>query len=90
MTALIVGLTVAVALLGVLVAGLLRSNAEVIRALHQMGVNLGPDTPGSLPHTGDAQRPPDPGAARRGRRDRSGRHHARRGCGQPGGERGSP
>jgi hypothetical protein len=48
-TALIVGLTVAVALLGVLVAGLLRSNAEVIRALHQMGVNLGPDAPGSRP-----------------------------------------
>jgi hypothetical protein len=49
MTALIVGLTVAVALLGVLVAGLLRANAEVVRALHQMGVNLGPDTPGSQP-----------------------------------------
>jgi hypothetical protein len=49
MTALIVGLTVAVALLAVLVAGLLRANAEVIRALHQMGVNLGPDTPGSRP-----------------------------------------
>ncbi len=49
MTALIVGLTVAVALLGVLVAGLLRANAEVIRALHQMGVNLGPDTPGTRP-----------------------------------------
>jgi len=48
-TALIVGLTAAVALLGVLVAGLLRSNAEVIRALHQMGVNLGPDAPGSRP-----------------------------------------
>jgi hypothetical protein len=40
---------VAVGLLGVLVAGLLRANAEVIRALHQMGVNLGPDTPGSRP-----------------------------------------
>jgi hypothetical protein len=49
MTALIVGLTVAVGLLGVLVAGLLRANAEVVRALHQMGVNLGPDTPGSRP-----------------------------------------
>jgi hypothetical protein len=49
MTALIVGLTVAVALLGVLVAGLLRTNAEVIRALHQMGVDLGPDTPGTRP-----------------------------------------
>jgi hypothetical protein len=43
MTALVVGLTVAVALLGVLVAGLLRANAEMVRAFHQMGVNLGPD-----------------------------------------------
>jgi len=49
MTALVVGLTVAVALIGVLVAGLLRANAEVIRALYQMGVELGPDTPGSRP-----------------------------------------
>ena len=61
MTALIVGLTVAVALLGVLVAGLLRANAEVIRALHQMGVNLGPDTPGIAPYAGDTREPPDPG-----------------------------
>jgi hypothetical protein len=44
MTALLVGLTVAVALLAVLVAGLLRANAEVLRALHQMGVDLGPDS----------------------------------------------
>lgn len=45
-TALVVGLTVAVALLGVLVAGLLRANAEVVRALHQMGVDLSPASPG--------------------------------------------
>src|SRR5262249_36187298 len=32
-----------VALLGVLVAGLLRSHAEVLRALHDLGVNLDPD-----------------------------------------------
>ncbi len=49
MTALIVGLTVAVALLGVLVAGLLRANAEVIRTLHQLGANLGPDGTESTP-----------------------------------------
>lgn len=49
MTALVVGLAVAVALLGILVAGLLRANADTMRALHQMGVNLGPDTPGSQP-----------------------------------------
>lgn len=45
MTALVVGLTVAVGLLGVLVAGLLRSHAEILRALHQMGVNLDPAAP---------------------------------------------
>lgn len=42
MTALVVGLTVAVALLGLLVAGLLRGHAEVLRALHQMGIDLDP------------------------------------------------
>lgn len=42
MTALVVGLTVAVALLGLLVAGLLRGHAEVLRALHEMGVDLDP------------------------------------------------
>jgi len=42
MTALVVGLVVAVALLAVLVAGLLRAHAEVLRALHQMGVELRP------------------------------------------------
>jgi hypothetical protein len=47
MTALVVGLAVAVALLGALVAGLLRSNAEMVRAFHQLGVNLSPDTGGS-------------------------------------------
>jgi hypothetical protein len=61
MTALIVGLTVAVALLAVLVAGLLRANAEVIRALHQMGVNLGPDTPGSHPTPVTLGERPTPG-----------------------------
>jgi hypothetical protein len=49
MTALVVGLTGAVALLALLVAGLLRANAEVVRALHQMGVDLGPDRPSSRP-----------------------------------------
>jgi hypothetical protein len=40
---------VAVALLGLLVAGLLRANAEVMRALHHMGVELRPDSPGGQP-----------------------------------------
>ena len=35
-------LTLVVALLGVLVVGLLRSHAEILRALHALGVDLGP------------------------------------------------
>lgn len=42
MTALVVGLTVAVGLLGVLVVGLLRAHAETLRALHSMGVEIDP------------------------------------------------
>ena len=42
MTALVVGLTVAVGLLGLLVVGLLRAHAEVLRTLHAMGVELDP------------------------------------------------
>ena len=42
MTAALVGVAVAVALLAVLVAGLLRSNAELTRALHHLGVDLSP------------------------------------------------
>lgn len=37
MTALVVGLTLAVVLLAVLVAGLLRSHAEILRSLHELG-----------------------------------------------------
>lgn len=37
MTALVVGLTLAVVLLTVLVAGLLRSHAEILRSLHELG-----------------------------------------------------
>jgi hypothetical protein len=61
MTALVVGLAVAVALLGVLVAGLLRANAEMVRAFHQMGVDLSPRTPGpqSIPVSLSAR--PTPG-----------------------------
>ena len=40
MTALVVGLAVAVLLLAVLVAGLLRSHAEILRALHELGAGL--------------------------------------------------
>ena len=40
MTALIVALAVATLLLAVLVAGLLRSHAEILRALHDLGVDM--------------------------------------------------
>ena len=40
MTALVVALAVAVVLLAVLVAGLLRSHAEILRALHELGAGL--------------------------------------------------
>lgn len=42
-TALVVGLGLVTALLAVLVAGLLRSHAEILRALHELGVNLDPN-----------------------------------------------
>lgn len=48
MTALVVGVTVVVVLLAVLVAGLLRSNAELIRAMHQAGFDLSPDAPSGI------------------------------------------
>lgn len=47
MTALVVALLFAVALLGVLVAGLLRSHADILRALHDLGAGLG--DPGASP-----------------------------------------
>jgi len=40
MAALVVALVLVVALLGVLVIGLLRSHAEILKALHDLGVNL--------------------------------------------------
>jgi hypothetical protein len=43
-TVLVVLLAVVVALLVVLVAGLLRSHAEILRALHDLGVDLDPDS----------------------------------------------
>ena len=42
MTVLVTILAVAVGLLGLLVAGLLRSHAEILRALHELGVDLDP------------------------------------------------
>jgi hypothetical protein len=43
MVVLVSALTVVVVLLGVLVVGLLRSHAEILRALHGLGVTLDPD-----------------------------------------------
>jgi hypothetical protein len=61
MAALAVAMALVVALLGVLVVGLLRSHAEILRALHDLGVNLedgttaparerGPAVPASSSH----------------------------------------
>jgi hypothetical protein len=55
MAVLVVLLAVVIALLGLLVAGLLRSHAEILRALHGLGVDLDParteglDTPVAAP-----------------------------------------
>ena len=49
MTALLVVEAVALVLLGALVVGLLRSHAEILRALHRLGVNVGDGVePGGL------------------------------------------
>jgi len=45
MAVLVVLLAVVIALLGLLVAGLLRSHAEILRALHQLGVDMDPARP---------------------------------------------
>ena len=60
MTALVVALTVAVLLLAVLVAGLLRSHAEILKALHDLGAGLELDrsAPGPVPVTIDGVRTP--------------------------------
>ena len=42
MAVLVTLLAVVLALLALLVAGLLRSHAEILRALHQLGVNMDP------------------------------------------------
>ena len=60
MTALVVALTVAVLLLAVLVGGLLRSHAEILKALHDLGAGLELDRagPGPVPVTIDGVRTP--------------------------------
>ncbi len=60
MTAVVVALTVAVLLLAVLVAGLLRSHAEILKALHDLGAGLELDRadPGPVPVTIEGVRTP--------------------------------
>jgi hypothetical protein len=62
-TALVAILAVAVVLLGVLVVGLLRSHAEILRALHRLGADLDPDQPGPEPRS---SLPAPPGGTRSG------------------------
>lgn len=45
MNLIVAALALIVALLSLLVVGLLRSHAEILRALHDLGVNLDPDAP---------------------------------------------
>ena len=63
MTAVVVALSVAVLLLAVLVAGLLRSHAEILRALHELGAGLELDRSGPVPVTIDGVRTPRAGDA---------------------------
>lgn len=66
MTAAVVALGVVVALLGILVVGLLRSHADILRALHDLGVNL-EDGPGAATSRPAHSSPPTrtaPGVAR--------------------------
>jgi hypothetical protein len=60
MTALVVGLAAAVVVLGVLVAGLLRSHAEILKALHELGAGLELDrgATGPVPVTIEGVVPP--------------------------------
>ena len=59
MTVLVAALAVVVAFLGLLVAGLLRSHAEILRALQSLGADLDPDAaPRSVPVAAPRKAPP--------------------------------
>ncbi|MEX2292742.1 MAG: hypothetical protein WD691_03060 [Acidimicrobiales bacterium] len=61
--AVLAAMAAAVGLLSVLVVGLLRSHAEILRALHQLGVDLDADAPVRPVRTGrQSHRPAHPGA----------------------------
>lgn len=63
MTYLVIALTVVVVVLAVLVAGLLRSHATILRRLHQLGAGVDPDAVAPLPTVpaagGDGPRRPE-------------------------------
>ncbi|MEX2256599.1 MAG: hypothetical protein WEC34_14250 [Acidimicrobiia bacterium] len=60
MAVLVTLLGLVIALLAVLVAGLLRSHAEILRSLHELGVDLDPDSPAaSRPRGVTVPRPRD-------------------------------
>ncbi len=60
MLALIIVLLLVVALLAVLVAGLLRSHADILRALHELGAGVGDPAGGPTPASGLEPQPPAP------------------------------
>jgi len=60
MAVLVTALAVVLALLAVLVAGILRSHAEILRSLHALGVNLDPDATSATPASGVGVTVPDP------------------------------
>lgn len=62
MTAVVVGLALVVLVLGVLVAGLLRSHAEILKALHELGAGLELDR-GAGPATIEGVVPPRAGGS---------------------------
>jgi hypothetical protein len=65
-TAVVIGLALAVLLLAILVAGLLRSHAEILKALHDLGAGLEldrDDAAGPVPVTIDGVVPPRPAGA---------------------------
>jgi hypothetical protein len=57
MVAAVVVLVLIVGILALLVAGLLRSHAEILRALHDLGINLDPDDLASAGHTHSVTQP---------------------------------
>lgn len=64
MTALVVVLGLIVAVLALLVVGLLRSHAEILKRLHDLGAGVEPGTAGAAPAAGRASPAPTPVTSR--------------------------